>query len=230
MNPNNRILVVAAHPDDEALGCGGAIARHASRGEEVSIVFVADGVTSRDGASGEEKEELAHRREAARTAARILGAHEPSFFEFADQRLDQYPLIEITRAIEELAREFQPTVVYTHYHGDLNLDHRIVARATLTAFRPVPTQSVRHIYGFEVLSSTEWEAATDHAFRPHSFLDISERYLAKKFAALDAYEREMRPYPHARSFKSAEALARLRGASVGLEAAEAFVVYREVIC
>ena len=120
-----------------------------------------------------------------------------------------------------------PEVVYTHHAGDLNVDHRIVHQATVTACRPLPGSPVRALYAFETVSSTEWQTAGE-SFRPQRCVDI-EPFLGRKLRALDAYQAEMRPFPHARSHEAVEALARVRGAAAGLRAAECFVVVREVV-
>lgn len=223
-NGTERVLICAAHPDDEALGCGGAMARHAQRGDTVHVLFVADGVVSRPGSHGEE---IGRRRDSARKAAQILGALSPSFLDFPDQRLDEAARLDITQAIERTAIDVRPTIVYTHHCDDLNADHRRVAEAVMTAFRPTPGQTVRAIYGFETLSSTEWGFNSRQAFKPTRFVDIQATLLLK-LEALRAYAQEIRDFPHPRSYKAVEALAVLRGATAGLEAAEAFSVLREI--
>jgi len=217
-----KVLIVAAHPDDEALGCGGTIARHVERGDVVDVLFVADGVSAR----GADAQALARRQDAARKATSILGTQPPHFLDLPDNQLDSVPLIEVTQAIERLAREVAPAIVYTHHGADLNVDHRIVHQAVLTAFRPIPGASVVGLFAFETASSTEWSSsAVGPAFAPDRFVDISG-HLECKVAALDAYAEEMRPFPHARSLVSVRSLAMWRGACVGLAAAEAFVTLR----
>lgn len=221
------VLICAAHADDEALGCGGTMARHAGAGDVVHPVFVADGVASRHARETDVGEEAERRRGLARGAAKILGAQPPRFFDFPDQQLDQIPLIELCKRIELLAIELKPDIVYTHHAGDLNLDHVIVNRAVMTAFRPIVGQTVRRIYGFEVLSSTEWSFGVGVPFQPVRFVDITN-VLPAKLDALRCYDIEMRPAPHARSYEAVRAQAVLRGASVGVSAAEAFTVLREL--
>lgn len=220
------ILVVASHPDDEALGCGGAMRRHADSGDEVGVLFLCDGVSAR--APEQRSRAAAARREAACIAAEILGASEPRFLDFPDNRLDTVPLLDVVQAIETILAEVRPTVVYTHHSGDLNIDHRRTARAVMTACRPQGELMVRSIYGFEVPSSTEWAPPrAEEAFLPQHFVDIAGR-LEAKLAALAAYGDEMRPFPHPRSGQAVTALAKWRGASAGLEAAEAFIVLRQI--
>lgn len=220
------ILVIAAHADDEALGCSGTMARHAAAGDEVHVVFLTDGV----GARGHGQDRAAEsRRAAANEAARILGARPPIFLDFPDNQLDTVPLLEVTRSIEAIADTLRPEIVYSHHAGDLNVDHRICQQAVLTAFRAFPEQSVRAIHGFEVCSSTEWAfASAGPAFVPTRYVDISA-FLEIKLAALDAYATEMRDFPHIRSAKAVGALAVWRGACVGCDAAEAFTTIREIV-
>ncbi|MGQ0662592.1 MAG: PIG-L deacetylase family protein [Pseudomonadota bacterium] len=217
------ILIVAAHPDDEALGCGGTIARHAAAGERVDILFLADGASARPGAGADEIEA---RRRAARAAAAALGAQPPEFLDFPDNRLDIVPLLTVVQAVEAVVGRARPAIVYTHHAGDLNIDHRIANQATLTACRPLPGATVRAIYSFEVLSSTEW-ASHLTGFWPTRYVDIGS-HLEAKMAALRLYRAEMRPFPHPRSFEAVAALAKLRGTAVGLAAAEAFMTIREI--
>jgi len=207
-----RVLCIAAHPDDEVLFCGGALAKHARAGHNVQIFIVAEGATSR-GAGADETEAL---RGAARQAAKALGASDVNFGGLADQRLDEMALLDVTQLIESVLEAFKPTVIYTHHGGDLNLDHRIVHQAVLTAARPVPGSSVREIYAGETPSSTEWSTpSTSAPFVPTRFVDIGETLDAKK-AALCAYASEMRAFPHARSVEACEALARMRDRKSGV--------------
>jgi LmbE family N-acetylglucosaminyl deacetylase len=224
-----RVLVVAAHPDDEVLGCGGAIARHVADGDRVDIVFFTDGVGARyQRADSSCTEEQARRRGSALAAARILGAEAPTTLNFPDNRLDSVDLLDLVQALESIARPMLPQVIYTHWAGDLNIDHRRVYQSVITAFRPLPGPSVKRIRCFEVPSSTEWsDTALTPGFVPNSYLDIAE-YLDTKFRAIDAYKQEMRAFPHPRSRKAIEALAMLRGAQSGLNAAEGFVQVREI--
>jgi N-acetylglucosamine malate deacetylase 1 len=217
-------LAVVAHPDDEVLGAGGTLARFAATGHEVHIVFLTDGV----GARGDDKAAVQRRADAARKAAALLGANEPTFLGFPDNRLDKIDLIEITQAIEKLISTIKPRTIYTHHAGDLNIDHVICHRSVLTACRPMPGSTVRRIYAMEVPSSTEWASPDpSNAFAPSRFVDISAVRETKR-AALEAYAEEMRPFPHPRSFEAIEALAKWRGATAGLAAAEAFMVVREI--
>lgn len=225
------VLVVAAHPDDEVLGCGGTIARHSAAGDEVSILIVAEGATSRDAAGDATARvaALSGLRVAATDAAAVLGARPPRLGDLPDNRLDTVAMLDVVKVVEEAMRRESPTVVYTHHGGDLNVDHRVVFKAVLTATRPLPDSSVRAVYAFETLSSTEWSVpAIGPPFVPNHFVDISD-HLKHKHEALRCYASEMRLFPHSRSHEAVEALARLRGAGSGLAAAEAFAVVREIV-
>jgi len=225
--------VIAAHPDDEALGCGGTIARYAAEGFAVHLAFLADGVGARD-APGTElaqkpREALDRRRTAARKAAEIMGAVSVSFDDLPDNQLDSVPLLVIAQRVEALISKHLPSIVLTHHAGDLNVDHRRVHQAVMTACRPQQGQPVRTLLAFAVPSSTEWQPpGSGSAFEPNWFVDISDTLAAKR-AALEAYHEEMRPWPHPRSLEAVEHLARWRGAAVGCEAAEAFVLVRFMV-
>jgi len=227
----NNILVVAAHPDDEVLGCGGTIVKHINQGDEIHVLILAEGVTSRDTKRyrSNNKEELSKLGIAAHKAHKILGTSSLKLLDYADNRMDSVDLLDIVKTVENEVKEKKPNIVYTHHHGDLNIDHRITHQAVLTACRPDPKQSVKKIYCFEVPSSTECQSpSVGTVFIPNIFVDISDT-LALKLDALRAYESEMRPWPYIRSIKAVEHLVRWRGASMGMEGAEAFVLIRELI-
>jgi N-acetylglucosamine malate deacetylase 1 len=162
-------------------------------------------------------------------ACSILGANEPIFFDYPDQKLDTLSFLDIVQRIEPIIEKLKPTIIYTHHGGDLNLDHRIVHQAVMTALRPMPSATYKSIYAFEVASSTEWSSsAIGDPFRPDHFVGI-ETTLDRKIEALRAYDQEMRDFPHARSYEALRALAVLRGASVGLSSAEGFVTLRNIV-
>jgi len=219
------ILIVVAHPDDEVLGCGGAIARHAAAGDKVYILIMSEGAMSRVGVDSKERTQLV---EAAVCAAKILGAEPPTLIGLPDNRLDSIALLDVIKKIEESIAKISPTVVYTHQGNDLNQDHRVVHQATITACRPVPGSVVNRVLGFETLSSTEWSSKSfGLPFNPTHFLDISAN-LSTKLAALKCYKNEMREFPHPRSIEAVCALAQLRGSHSGTIAAEAFEIYLDI--
>jgi LmbE family N-acetylglucosaminyl deacetylase len=225
---NDRVLVVAAHPDDEVLGCGGSIARHIECGDAVTVVLSAEGVTSRDSDRNASKRlnELQLLRQTASKANNALGVNDLRFLGFPDNRMDEVPLIAIVKEIENIKSEINPTIVYTHFPLDLNIDHRLTAEAVLTAFRPQPNENLKILAFFEVLSSTNWSWQNPSStFSANMHLNI-EKQLNKKIDALAAYECEMRDWPHSRSIEALRHLAALRGSNVGVAAAEAFVIAR----
>ena len=225
------ILVIAAHPDDEVLGCGGSVAKWAEAGNEVHVVILAEGATSRDSARNPESriEELSALEKSAQSAGKILGVTSVRLLNFPDNRMDSVDLIDVVKTIEGYVEKLKQEVVITHNSDDLNIDHQIVHQAVMTACRPMPRQSVKRILLFEVPSSTEWQSPTvGNSFVPNWFEDVSET-LNLKIKALEAYKNEMLAWPHSRSIKAVEHLARWRGASIGFEAAEAFSLSRNLV-
>ncbi len=222
------ILILAAHPDDEVLGCGGTIAKLVAQGSCIHVAFLADGVFSRESVNEAQKDELKARREAAQHACDILGVKSVSFGDFPDNRMDTVALLDIVKTVETLITEHCPDTVFTHHSGDLNIDHRRIHEAAITASRPQMNHPVKTLLSFEIPSSTEWQIPGDAPwFAPNWFVDISST-LERKLSALDAYAAELRPWPHTRSRQGVEHLARWRGATIGVEAAEAFILGRHL--
>jgi len=218
------ILVVAAHPDDEALGCGGTMARHAAEGDCVYALFMTNGVDARQNVKDND---AGIRNEAAENSCRTLDAKEYIYNDFPDNRLDTVALLDITQSIEQVISQIQPEVIYTHHIGDLNIDHRRTHEAVMTACRPQPGFCVKEIYAFEVLSATEWNTPCVNPFIPNYFVDISS-FVKNKLEAITAYSKEMRDKPHSRNKDHIEALAQHRGQTVGIFYAEAFSLLRKV--
>jgi LmbE family N-acetylglucosaminyl deacetylase len=226
-----RLAVIVAHPDDEVLGCGGTIARRAREGHEVHMLILAEGITSRDESRNpaNRNTEVTALQSAAKAASTVLGVRSVEFTGLPDNRMDSLDLLDVIKVIEGFIAVRQPQLVFTHHPSDLNIDHQIVSSAVSTACRPLPGSSVSTLLFFEVPSSSEWQTpAAIGTFAPNWFEDITET-LPTKLQALGAYASEMRPWPHARSYEAVEALARWRGASVGLKAAEAFVLGRHLL-
>ena len=227
----NQVLVVAAHPDDEVLGCGGAIARHADSGDQVQVLIVAEGSTSRqqERDRAQVRDELSALAKAAQTAGSILGAAGVELLDLPDNRLDSLDRLDLVKRIEQCVQCHQPVCVYVHHAGDVNVDHRRLHEAVVTACRPSPGHVVKRLLSFEVASSTEWQVpGSAPAFQPNWFVDISAQWERKR-EALEAYASEMRSWPHARSLEAVEHLARWRGAQVGVDAAEAFCLLRQLL-
>ncbi len=221
------ILIVAAHPDDEILGCGGTAARLALQGDTVCAVILGEGVTSRDEKRDRRtrKSEINDLKKQTKKACRLAGIKKTFSFDLPDNRFDTVPLLDIIKKIESVKKSFAPEIVFTHYCGDLNVDHRLTAEAVVTAFRPLRGETAREIYAFEVPSSTEWGSTSARAFRPNFFVDITNT-LDVKLSALQAYSSEMREFPHPRSLEAVRIYAHRWGAQAGLFAAEAFEAVR----
>ena len=224
----HRVLVVAAHPDDEVLGCGGTILHHVENGDTVHVLIMAEGLTSRDIKRDIDlrHDELSELHQCAEKVSSLLGVEKLQIFSFPDNRMDSVPLLDVIKKIENEVDEFCPDIVYTHHAGDVNVDHLVTHQAVVTACRPLPGNTIKEMYFFETLSSTEWQIPTsDKIFMPQVYVDI-EKYLSKKIEALHIYASEMRQYPHSRSYEAIEILSKLRGFTVGMEHAEAFMLGR----
>lgn len=215
--------MVAAHSDDEALGCGATMARLAEEGWDVGVVFMTDGVGARLTESN--SDQVHERKMAATLAVGAVGARICQHFDYPDNAMDSVPLLKVCQSLETVGREFRPDVVFTHSSGDLNMDHVIVHRAVLTAFRPLPNSSVSAVVCFEVPSSTGWGSAGTQGFQPALSVDVTSTF-ERKLQALRFYQQEMRPSPHPRSEEVVESLARWRGGLAGLQFAEAFEIQR----
>ena len=226
---NKKVLIVAAHPDDEVLGCGGTIARLTDEGHDVYIAILSGGVTSRFKKSEEVSSELVKElQKKSHQASEILGTKELYMYSLPDNLFDTVPLLDIVKIIEELIKKLKPSVIYTHYGGDLNIDHVITHRAVLTSTRPIRGHPVKELYAFEVPSSTEWSLGQfQTAFSPNVFVDIHDK-LNVKIKAMEIYESESRSFPHPRSSKALKALAHFRGSTAGFDAAEGFQLVRKL--
>ncbi len=225
------VLVIAAHPDDEVLGCGGTIARLAAEGRDVQIAILVEGLTSRDAQRDAAKHAaaLAELRATAQRVATSLGARALHTSGLPDNRLDTVPMLDVVKICESLIETIQPTVIFTHHAGDLNVDHRVISQAVLTATRPIAARPVLQVIAFEVASSTEWSfQQIAPPFRPNLFVDIAAT-LPQKIAAMKAYDGEYRPFPHPRSAEALEAQAKRWGSTAGLMAAEAFQIVRSIV-
>jgi len=216
-----KVLVISAHPDDELLGLGGTVARHAQNGDAVRLAVMCEGISMRY-----QPERHAEVVAQSKRAAAILGVTDLVHRGLPDQKLDTLPLSEVAASIEDLVQETRPEVVYTHFGGDINRDHQVLAEATLVAARPYAAPFVREILMFETPSSTEWGTpALLPAFHPTVFVDVAGT-LEKKVEAFLSYTAEVRDWPHPRSARALRERAHYWGSLVNLEAAEPFMVVR----
>ena len=231
------ILVITAHPDDEVLGMGGTILKHAKNRDKVTVAYMTTGITSRRSSNYQSipsyqtnkkqksimKNQIDELRKDAEKSCKLLKVKKTIFFDFPDNELDTVPLLKIIKSIENIIKEIKPDRVYTSHYGDLNIDHRIVFEATLTACRPAKFP-VKEIMCFEILSSTDW--AFSYEFKPNYFIDIKNE-LDHKIRAMQIYKNEIKKFPHPRSAENIKNSAHKWGTVSGLKAAEAFQLIRK---
>ena len=226
-----RVLVIAAHPDDDILGCGGTLSKLRKLGANIQVAFVAEGTTCRydtcNVLTEEMRQEILVREAAAKEALDVLGIEDFTFHNLPCGRLDQVPIIEINKIIEKEISQFQPDTIFTHSYKDANSDHRRVVEATIMASRPGAQNFVERIYSFEILSTTEWKFID--SFRPNIFIRLDEDDSKKKIAAFEKYSSESREFPFPRCAKGLETLMVMRGMQCGSQFAEAFEVIREIV-
>lgn len=228
MFKNKKILIIAAHPDDEILGCGATIARMTAEGAEAYTLILGEGITSRDDSRNAEihKSELAELESHIYKANEIIGVRECFAAGLPDNRFDSLDLLDVVKIIEKYKNIIKPDIIFTHFENDLNIDHSVTARAVQTATRPMQGEIVKEIYAFEVLSSTEWRYP--QSFSPNVFVDVSE-YIEKKVEAMKVYTTELRDWPHPRSLEGIRTLAKSWGMKTGYESAEAFQLIRRIV-
>jgi len=222
-----KILVIVAHPDDEVLGCGGTIARLVKEGKEVFTLILGEGITSRDEKRNfkKRKEVITALKKQAEKANQILGVKKVFFHDFPDNRFDTVPLLDIIKSVEKIKNAIKPDTIFTHYEKDLNIDHQITHKVVLTAVRPLKGETVKEIYSFEVLSSTDFGCPL--TFSPNTFFDITKS-LDRKIKAMKQYMSELKEWPHPRSLEGIKILAKSWGIKVGLKHAEAFKYVRGI--
>lgn len=224
---NKKILVLAPHCDDEVLGCGGIISRHTSQGGEAHIAIMTNGhLGAPELFSAEGTKKV---REEALEAHKILGVNETHFLDFPAPRLDSVPGYKLALKLSDLIQRLNPETIYIPHRGDIHKDHAHTFDAALVAARPINDNPVKNIYAYETLSETEWAAPfSDDAFIPTRFVNISDT-LDTKLRAFTCFTTQIKQAPHPRSLENIKNLAKLRGATVGFSAAEAFMVIREII-
>lgn len=223
---NKKVLVFAAHPDDEILGVGGTLSKHVIEGDKCSVVILGEGITSRyinkSENKNKEKEDLYKNSYAAKA---IIGYEKLYFEKFPDNRFDQLDILDIIKIVEKYIKKIEPDIIYTHYLYDLNIDHRITSEAVMTASRPIGDKYVKEIYCFNTLSSTEWNFSSKEKFSPNYFVDITSTITIKR-DAMKCYIDEIREFPHPRSIEGIEIQAKNNGIIVSRPYCEAFEVMR----
>ena len=222
-----RILIVASHPDDEILGCGGTVAKMFKQGHEVFTLILGEGVASRyeEDEKQKAKRQIEELKKQIYAANEIIGVKEVFNYDFPDNKFDTFPLLDLVKTIEKVKEKVKPNILFTHYAKDLNIDHQITYKAVITAARPLPNEVVKEIYSFEVLSSTGWNYPT--TFSPSVFFDVTETIDIKR-KALECYKSEMKDFPHPRSLKGMDLTAQVWGMKVGSDYAEAFECVRSI--
>lgn len=224
---NKKILIVAAHPDDEVLGCFGAVAKLIKEGYEAYTLILGEGKTSRDTTRvvATRKDEIKVLNSEIEKANKSIGIKKVFIESFPDNRFDSVDLLDIVKVVSQIKDELEPDIIFTHYEYDLNIDHRITYKAVITATRPMTTEIVKEIYSFEILSSTEWNYPL--SFSPDTYFDISDTINLKK-NAMNEYASELCQYPHPRSIEGIELNAKYHGMRIGKRYVEAFKSIRIV--
>lgn len=224
---SKKILIVAAHPDDEVLGCFGTVSKLIKEGYEAYTLILGEGKTSRlDTRKIEEnKEQLEILNDEIKKANDIIGIKKCFVYDFPDNRFDSVDLLDIIKVISKIKEEIKPNIIFTHYENDLNIDHKITYQAVITATRPLENESVKEIYSFEILSSTEWQYPI--SFSPDVFFDIQDT-IELKLNAMQCYKSELCLYPHPRSVEGIELNAKYNGMRVGKNYVEAFKSVRVI--
>ena len=223
------VLCVVAHPDDEVIGIGGTLARHAAQGDTVHVCVLAEtGVSRHETITEEVRECQRERREATRRGCAVLNVADVTFHSYPENEFDSVALLEIVKTVSAEVDRTEPSVVYTHHYGDLNVSHELTCRAVQTATRPLPDSNVERVLAFETLSSSEWSVPDGrNAFTPTTFIDVSD-VLDRKLAALAEHEAELRDLPHPRNVETIRRNAQVWGAKCGVDAAEPLELLRDV--
>ena len=220
-----KILIIAAHPDDEVLGCFGTVAKMIKEGCDAYTLILSGGKTSRGEVKQKELDEL---KQEMLDANKLIGIKEVFQADFPDNAFDSVPLLTIVKKIEEIKNKIKPEIIFTHHIGDMNIDHQITHSAVLTATRPMQEECVKTIYSMEVPSSTEWNSFSKSSiFTPNVFFDVSQT-IGKKVEAMALYNSELREYPHPRSLVFIKELAKMNGVKVGLKYSENFMLIRSI--
>jgi len=228
-----KILIIAAHPDDELLGLGATMHKLINEKESiVRVIILGEGITSRSDKRDPKKwtEELKRHRENIEEARKSIGYESVGIYDFPDNRFDTVALLDIIKVIEKEKEIFKPEIIFTHHGGDVNIDHQRTFEAVITATRPMVHEKVHTVITFETPSGTEWISSSDpRKFTPNLFIEVSEENIEAKINGMESYEFEKRKYPHPRSPEALKILAQCRGVIVGKKFAEAFTIIRLIV-
>ncbi len=230
MFEKKKIMVIVAHPDDEILGLGGTINKLIKNYQaDVHTLILGEGITSRSELRDRKKwmKQLDIHNSNIEMAKSIIGYQSLSTYQFPDNRFDTIPLLDIIKVVENEKEKFCPNIIFTHHHGDLNIDHQITNKAVITSCRPINSKTPEAIISFETPSSTEWNIQNiENLFQPNLFFKISKSNLDAKIKAMESYIYEKRKFPHPRSPEALEILAKRNGLIIGAEYAESFEILR----
>lgn len=232
MFKGKRIMVVAAHPDDELLGLGATMHKLIKeQGVKVHVIILGEGITSRSDTRDTEKwkDVLDEHHRNINAAGSHVGYESIHTYDFSDNRFDSHALLDIVKVVEKEKEEFKPDIIFTHNAGDLNIDHQRTFQAVMTATRPMEDEKVTTVICFETPSATDWQYSNHpEQFKPNLYIGVNAEDVQAKCDAMSEYKFETREYPHPRSFKALKVLAQYRGYTSGNEMAEAFEIVRMI--
>ena len=218
---NKKILIIAAHPDDEIIGCGGTLLKHIFNKDDVFVVYASDGESSRING----KNKISKRQKEAKEVAKNAKIKKIFFLNYPDNQMDKINILKISKSITSIVDKVKPDIVYTHHYNDLNIDHKITFEATMVACRPIRKKNITEIYSFEILSSSEWHGRQNLNFKPNVYVNINN-FFQKKISLMKIYKNEVMRSPHPRSIRSITSKAASRGSEVNTLYAEAFELIR----
>lgn len=225
----DKVLIIVAHPDDEVLGAGGTIAKYVLSGAEVKLLIVTDGSTSQYRDEPNLEKIIKEKKMETKKAADILGISEIIYGGLPDMKLDMVEHVKVNHVIESVINKFKPNIVFTHFYGDVNMDHQCVSHSTIVACRPVPGQCVRELYSYYVPSSTDWNIQNStNTFMPNVFVNIEGEASERKYKAMACYGTELRDYPHPRSIEALQVMDKANGVHVGIKSVECFIAHRVI--
>ena len=219
INMPKNVLVVAAHPDDELLGCGATVALHCKRGDVVRSIILCEGETMR-------AQNATEKKSATEEAAKVLGVDSAVCIGLPDQHLDTLPIVDVISPIEKAVRDFRPNIIYVHSGSDINRDHQVVFEAALVALRP-KNEFIEEIYSFYTVGATEW--GYPRLFNPDTWVGFNEDIIQRKLDAFACYDSELCEYPHPRSLQAIKNLAMMYGNQCCMEFAEVFETVRKTV-